>query len=296
MFANGNSTGVYNNSCFHASKIQKTLGRKVSSMLLPPQLEFCVLASTLLVALWKNAQECQTAERRTTYSFLTGDMHDRHTYAVSKGVNGIYILALIFGIFINVPHFISTILLNFVYKWKNKSVIIVYDIGQSLISLSTFVIVYVCSRKIKLDSNFTKKPLIIREYILILSSTGIMAYFTFEFLAGVSGFTISKFIILSSISGMLETFLQTLLLINSCRYTMLQSGSNVISSCSIILVITNLTYWLENSYNRSIISLTRYNDHNNVNYMDIILVPLMIFYRFFSGISAYSMYKRFKIE
>ncbi|XP_062577892.1 uncharacterized protein LOC134239754 [Saccostrea cucullata] len=296
MFANGNSTGVYNNSCFHASEIQRTLGRKVSSMLLPPQLEFCILASALLLTLWQQAQECKTNEVHSTYCLLSGDVNAKCVYVASKGINGIYILALIFGMIINSLHFISTVLLNFAYEWKNKNMTVVYDVGQILYSISVCVIVYVCSHQMKLNFMFTRRSLIFREYILIFSSVGIMAFFTFEVLAGFSGISFSKFIIFSSTFGMLETFLQTLLLINSSRFKILQSGSKVISSCSIILVITNLTYWLENSYNKGIVLLTRNNDNSSFNFVDIILVPLIVFYRFFSGISAYSMYKRFKIK
>ncbi|XP_062577893.1 uncharacterized protein LOC134239755 [Saccostrea cucullata] len=291
MFAQGNTTHFQNRSCFHASEIQKLLGRNLSIMLLPPQLEFCILASTLLVSLWQNASKLQSLGQSSAFSEIHSD---NNTTFNTRKMDGYDVLALIFGIFVNLPILISTVLLDFVYEWKNKDLIIVLDCSETLSALCTCIIVYVCCQKLKSYSNSVRKQMIFREYILILSSTGIMAYFTFGCLASMSGLTLSKSTIVSRIFGILETFLQTLLLVSYHRYTLREYGSKCIAACGMILVITNLMYWLQDSYNRNIFTKTRYIGFIEWHKMEILLVPLMVFYRFFSAMSAYSMYKKFK--
>lgn len=67
LFATGNkTTGFSNISCFHSSDIQNKLGKQVSPILLPPQIEFYILASTLLLSLWQNTKRYGTTQRTET--------------------------------------------------------------------------------------------------------------------------------------------------------------------------------------------------------------------------------------
>lgn len=292
MFANGYVTEERNRSCFHNSEIERKLGSRISPILLPPQLEFCILASTLLMSLWENPKESQTS--RNTFAFDTADhTQPQSTLPQNESIAFSHILALIFGILINVPILVSTVVLTYVYNWENKTAILVLDISESLSALCTCIIVFVCCRYLNVNCVYRTKPLTTREQILIFSSTGIMAYFTLGLLAGLSGFTFRKSTIVSRIFGMLETFLQTLFFIKSARYEMERSEQRVISCCGLMLAVTNLMYWLQDSYNRNIITKTRYLGYMDWNTVELTLVPLMIFYRFFSGISAYVMYKTF---
>ena len=147
--------------------------------------------------------------------------------------------------------------------------------------------------RLKTTSMHTPRPLLFKEYILILSSAGIMSYFMIEILAILTGQTLTKTTILSRAFGMLETSLHTYLLINSSRRTPRDSHrvSPFIPYSSIILVTFYLTYWLLDSYNKHIITNSRCIGYSQWDVVEIILNPLVTFFRFFAGMSAYSMYK-----
>jgi hypothetical protein len=293
MFVSGFFAEKHNRtrSCFRTSEIERKLGSQISPILLPPQLEFCILASTLIMSLWKKSTKPQTL--RNAFLLDTSDGHQPPPIPKNESIAFSHIMALMFGIVINTPILVSTVVLNYVYNWENKSAILALDISESLSAFSTCILVVFCSRCLNRNSVYTKRPLTTREKILMFSSTGIMAYFTLGLSAGLSGYTISKSTIASRIFGMLETFFQTLFLIRSGRYQTQRRGRSVISCCGLVLVVTNLMYWLQDSYNRNIITKTRYIHFMDWNTVELTLVPLMIFYRFFSGISAYTMYKKF---
>ena len=101
-----------------------------------------------------------------------------------------------------------------------------------------------CCHRLKTTSMHTPRPLLFREYVLILSSAGKLSCCMIEILASLTGHTLSKTTILSRAFGMLETFLQTYLLINSSRRSPRDSHrvSPFIPYSSILLVIFYLTY------------------------------------------------------
>ena len=72
-------------------------------------------------------------------------------------------------------------------------------------------------------------------------------------------------------------------LLNSSRRMVSESreGFPIISFSEIILVISNLTYRLLNSYNRHILTKARYVRHTKWNSMELFLFPVITFYRFF---------------
>jgi hypothetical protein len=86
------------------------------------------------------------------------------------------------------------------------------------------------------------------------------------------------------------------LLIHANRYRSDGRSSPWISSCALIMMVINLTYWFLNSY-RGHIFLKGYDRVIETRiwiYAENILVPLLIFYRFLSAMNAYSLYYRFK--
>uniref|UniRef100_A0A8W8J0V6 Otopetrin-2 n=1 Tax=Magallana gigas TaxID=29159 RepID=A0A8W8J0V6_MAGGI len=296
LFVNGNETEFSNVSCFHSSEIQKRLGSKISLILLPPQMEFYILASTLLIALWRNSIRYESTITREPCKLTRDDSYEKICTLVSMGVKEKHLLAVTLGLFINIPIVLSAVLLDFVYEWQNKSVVMFLDFSDSLSALFSCVLVYVSCIKIKRLTVATTKPFLIRDYILILSSTGMMAYFMIGVVASMSGYTLSKSTVVSRVFGMLETFLQTYLLTRSSRHK--ANGncreSTCISFCALILVISNLTYWLLDSYNKHMITKSRYIGFKDWKVVEVLFIPLVTFYRFFSGMGAYSMYKRFK--
>ncbi|XP_052711134.1 uncharacterized protein LOC128185589 [Crassostrea angulata] len=297
LFATGNkTTGFFNRSCFHSSDIQNKLGNQVSPILLPPQIEFYILASTLLISLWQNAKRYGVTQRTEACQLSNVGSREKLGTHLPTGENGKNILAVTLAIFINVPVLITTVLLDFVYDWENKYVVICLDVSETLSAICSCVLVYACLRNISTVSVNSTKSLLVRDYILILSSTGMMAYFMIGVVASMSGYTLSKSTVVSRVFGMLETFLQTYLLTRSSRHTAdgNRRESTCISFCALILVISNLTYWLLDSYNKHMITKSRYIGFKDWNVVEVLFIPLVTFFRFFSGMGAYSMYMKFK--
>lgn len=294
LFIHGDTTGHGNKSCFHTSDTYRGLVKEMSVILLPPEMEFFILSSTLTIYLWQNALEYQTVRHAQTYTVLTGDNYEGLPNTISRDMGGTHILALILGLSVNFPVFISTVLLDFVYDWKTKHLITVLDGSEILSGICTCVVVSVSSHRMKNDLKYTTKPLVMKEYILIISSAGIMAYLAIGFLASLSNNTHQTSSIVSHLFQMVVVFLQTLFLIRSTRYTTGERRTGFTSIAPLFLVTTNLVYWLLDSYNRNFISRSRFGDYANWKFVRIFLVPLTVYYRFFSGMSAYSMNKRFQ--
>uniref|UniRef100_A0A8W8J2E2 Uncharacterized protein n=1 Tax=Magallana gigas TaxID=29159 RepID=A0A8W8J2E2_MAGGI len=296
LFATGNkTTGIQNRSCYHSSEIQKRLGRKLSLILLPPQMEFYILASTLLISLWLNSKQYGTSETTHGESVINEHYLREPRAQSSTGVNGKHVLAVILGVVINIPIVISVVLLDFAYEWQNTNVITSFDVSETLSSILSFIILCVSYHKIGSNSVITIRTMLLRDYILILSSTGEIAFLMVGLLESITGSTVSAATLVNRICGMLEIFLQTHLLISTNRQIgqEFRSGSSFISSCAMILVVSNLTYWLLDSYNKYYITSYRYIHYKDLNVVNL-LIPLVTFYRFFSAMAAYSMYKRYK--
>lgn len=296
LFATGNkTTGIQNRSCYHSSEIQKHLGRKLSLILLPPQMEFYILASTLLISFWLNSKQYGTSKTTHEESVINVHYSGELRTQSSAGVNGKLVLAVTLGLIINIPIVISVVLLDFAYEWQNTNAIISFDVSETLSSIFSFIILCSCYHKIGTNSVITIRTMLLRDYILMLSSTGVIAFLMVGLLESMAGSTVSVATFVNRICGMLETFLQTHLLISTNRQIgqEFRSGSPFISSCAMILVVSNLTYWLLDSYNKYLITSFRYIHYNEWDVVNL-LIPLVTFYRFFSAMGAYSMYKRYK--
>lgn len=291
-----NITMFLNISCFQSSEIKMKLGNKLYPILFPPQMEFYILASTLTLSLWWNSKRYVGSDTTDRSRLVEVPRHTELNDHASTDVNIKHILSVILGVVLNVPIAISTILMNFVYKWQNRYVRIFFDISETLSSVCSCILACACCYKIRSVSLTIPKPMLIRDYILILSSSGVMAFLTAKIIEIPIEFTLTKMTTVSCICGMFETFFQTHLLISSNIKTIpeFRAGSLFISSCAIILLISNLTNWFLESYNKHLYVKARYFGHKDLDVVQFLFLPFVTFYRFFSGMSAYSMYKRFK--
>jgi hypothetical protein len=135
------------------------------------------------------------------------------------------------------------------------------------------------------------------DYILILSSCGMVAYFSLGVLTAFTFPNTMTIYFCCRVLCLLDVYLQTYFFIKVRRYHPNRNRSVLISSCAIILMLTNLLYWLQNSFkkNVSIESLEMVLvGREKGRVMESIFVPLVTFYRFFSGMNAYALYHKFK--
>ncbi|XP_061176979.1 uncharacterized protein LOC133185692 [Saccostrea echinata] len=217
-----------------------------------------------------------------------------------RHIIGQHIFAAVFGILMNLPFFFTTILLIFAFDWENDDAILALQIGEGLSALCIILPVYVCSYHLKkyFSNSWRPAKLTTNEYILILSSSGAMAYYMFGTVTAFTGhFSYLQTFLCTRIILMLEIFLQTHFLIKIRRYHPKGQSSVFISSGGIILMMTNLNHWILSSYSKQNCKRnleTKLVGCESWLYIVNILVPLMLFYRFFSGISGYAIYYTFK--
>ena len=135
------------------------------------------------------------------------------------------------------------------------------------------------------------------EYILILSSCGLVAYFTLGVLTAFTYTDTTMIYSCSRVLCILDVYLQTYFFIKVRRYHPNRNRSVLISSCGIILMLTNLLYWLQNSYKKNVSIESPemiFVGREKGMIMESILVPIVTYYRFFSAMNAYSLYFKFK--
>lgn len=201
-----NITMFLNISCFQSSEIKMKLGNKLYPILFPPQMEFYILASTLTLSLWWNSKRYVGSDTTNRSRLVEVPRYTELNDHASTDVNIKHILSVILGVVLNVPIAISTILMNFVYKWQNRYVRIFFDISETLSSVCSCILACACCYKIRSVSLTIPKPMLIRDYILILSSSGVMAFLTAKIIEIPIEFTLTKMTTVSCICGMFETF------------------------------------------------------------------------------------------
>lgn len=285
--------------CFRTSRIQRELSRKVTPYLLPPRLEFCILASSFIIAFWRWPVESDEETfdnevargERDEYQILSP--HNRND------VKGPHIFIMVIALLINTPLSVAKILQAFVFSWKNESVFFVMHLGECFSAICSIVAIYVCSYILTKGFNCCWRPskLTTNEYVLILASSGMVAYYMFGFLTALASPGPVKMLVFTRTVGMFESYLQTHFLIKIKRYSTIGRSSIVISSAGILLMITNLTYWFLTSYNPRTVATDlelELVERKSWLYIQNTLVPLFTFYRLFSGMMSYSIYSRFR--
>ncbi|XP_062596824.1 uncharacterized protein LOC134258313 [Saccostrea cucullata] len=299
-----NTVPRYSNEsyCFRTSNIQHGLAEQLSPILLPMRMEFCILGSSFIISFLglpfdsatndSNSQRNQNLKETINYTL---DLHERKLHQMGRNI-----CVALCGVFINLPILFATVLLVFAYNWNSDGLILLLQIGECVSTFSGILTVYICSYHLNKNFSYSTRQskLTTNEYILILTSSGMVTYYMFGLVTAFSNHsTPLKMFLCSRLFFLIDTFLQTHLLIKVRRYPTKGKSSNLISSGGIILMSTNLIHWFLNSYNQQ-----RFHKELEPGlvgweswlYIQNILVPLMLFYRFYSGISAYSLYYMFK--
>ena len=298
---NANTTipkGSNESYCFQTSSIQLELGNKLRPFLLPPRLEFCILASSFIISFWTRPLERQQVNT-IDQSINSANDYQRASLKIRHQIHGPHVFVSVVGILLNIPVLFSHFMLAFVFSWKQENVYFAMHLGQCISSVCNVIAIYISSYHLvrQFDNCWRPARLTTNEHILIMSSTAMVAYFVFGILTALSSpFPVYMFLI-SRILALFETFLQTHFLLKLKRYKTDGKTSILISSTGILMMIKNLIFWFVYSYNTY-----RHNTASNlvfVNtaswpYMRQVLGPVKTFYRFFSGMISYSVYHKFR--
>ena len=136
-------------------------------------------------------------------------------------VAGPHVFVTIFAIILNTPIFVTEMLL--VFNWTKQDVLFKMHLGKCVTSIFIIIAIYVCSFHLirRYDNCWRQERLTTNEYILIhvICSSGMMGYFVIGFLTAFSSPVPVHMFFVSRILSLLETFLQTYLLLKLKRCT-----------------------------------------------------------------------------
>lgn len=289
-------------SCYFDSKIQHALNSKLTPFLLPTRMEFFILASSFFISFWHSSSKQQNCHSRVISEELIHGVCDETTALLPRSTENraSHVFAIMISIFLSLPTFLTWLLLSFVYKDDSDHLNTAYEICHCFNSLAIIVIVYITfdnlSRRYIIRENH--RPLTTSETILVFSSAGVVAYSTYGLLFALQS-QVSEHMaaLFRNIFWILETFLQTSLLIQCQRYVLSEKRSKLLSSFALVITITNLINWFLYSVYQNGPTEGReliVGNKRNWAYVKTILVPLLIFYRFTSAMNSYSLYNQIK--
>lgn len=288
--------------CYFSSKIQQNLNHLLTPFLLPTRMEFFILASSFFISFWHSSSKKQNGLSRVSVGGSMQDVCDETTPLLPRNTENraSHVFAIMISIFLSLPTFLTWLLLSFVYTENSDHLNTAYEICHCFNSLAIIVIVYITfdylsTRYIIRESH---RPLTISETILVFSSAGVVAYSTYGLLFALQSHVSEHLAALfRNIFWILETFLQTSLLIQCQRYVLSEKRSKLLSSFALVLTITNLINWFLYSVYQNVPTEGRekiVGNKRNWAYVKTILVPLLIFYRFTSAMNSYSLYHQIK--
>ncbi|XP_061162575.1 uncharacterized protein LOC133171789 [Saccostrea echinata] len=296
------STFQKETECFFSSKIQTELAQKLLPFLLPARMEFFILASSFILSFWHSSSEQQQCEIHFDLE-ETGTEESQEILPLlprSSQNRASNVVVIMISVILNLPTFLTWLLLSFVYTDNNEGLSNSYEICNCINSIATIIIVYIAFDHLSKTYSMSKyqRPLTTSETILVFSSAGVVAYSTYGLLFGLQGNVEEHLAILfRNFIEIIETFLQTSLLIQCQRYILSERKSPLLSSFALILTITNLINWFLYSIYQNVPTEGRekiVGNRRNWAYVQTILVPLLIFYRFTSALNSYSLYQLIK--
>lgn len=280
------------------------LAQKIIPFLLPARMEFLILSSSFMISFWHSSSQEQTCEIQIPLEESRNEESEEQLpllHMPQRSENrASHVFAIMVAIFLNLPTFLTWLLLAFVYVDNNGKLNNAYEICHCLNSIATIIVVYIAFDH--LSNNYSiyehQNSLTTSESILVFSSAGVVAYNTYGLLFAVqSRVEDNMSLLFRSIVAILETFLQTSLLIQCQRYVLSERRSKLLSSFGLVLTITNLINWFLYSIYQNVPTEGRekiVGNKRNWAYVNNILVPLLIFYRFTSAMNSYALYHQIK--
>ena len=219
-----------------------------------------------------------------------------------------FYLIILFGIAVITPVFVALLILLSVRR-HSPQMHFIWEILRCTFTTIHLLFLILTFRRTKQECNLPVASFKLKgkEYILILSSAGAVAYSTFALLSGVmcrSEDPITKnvalIVIIENIVNIVAIYLQTVLIIYGGRCEQ-KAGTQTkligVQNVFVFLVITNMVSWFNNSFisNRLEYSSLQYGFYSSSwNIINETVFPFVIFYRFHSAMDMYEMYRKFR--
>lgn len=318
VFSNTNTTeknGIIEEIiCFHNSSIQ-TLRIHTLKFLNPCGIEYALLATSFMLSLWPSVKKeihdtqdsvnlvnieescdeytplLRRRRNRTTDPTNIRADDPRHRSPIS------FFLAILFGLILNLPVIISTVLTFFGIDSEGFGYF--RDASMATYKLAMLIMVFILFFHLAKygKSNNVKRKLSSTEYILVFANAGTIAVCTFDFIVSLNN---HRYILMSEkILDIILTFLQTTLIMHSTRVTIKKTLDSFIAAeyVCLLLSVCNIVLWVGDSFNNmenSVTSLQNSNNSKTNKVMKYVIFPILVFYRFHASIDLFGLFSRMR--
>ncbi|KAK3084054.1 hypothetical protein FSP39_007392 [Pinctada imbricata] len=319
-----NNTDLKEMVCVFNSTIKKFQG-KILRYLIPARIEAALLSTSFLLSMWPSIRD-NTMFSLQPMSSNDFDVDERQPLLTGTG-NGnaptahasrrhpaSFFASMLYGTSINIIMVVSTLVFVFAFENQERSrrdmypvwrgILISYKFSMLIMVLIVFRIFAKYGEDDDSESNLTAT-----EYILIFSSAGAAASYTFEFIGALqipeSENTIKGMILADSALDIITKYLQTILII-SFKDALLRRYSGCISLeyLYVLLAVSNFLLWCGNSFvNVNLSSMNFPNEKNGglfghdskINSFNrYVLNPIIIFYDFHASMDLFEMYMKLR--
>ncbi|XP_048775786.2 proton channel OtopLc-like [Ostrea edulis] len=301
--------------CFHNSTIQK-LREDTLPFLNPCGIEYALLATSFMLSLWpsvkKEIHDSQELEVSADMDAIE-ESCEEYTPLLRRRVRRTppteacpeelkrrspisFFLAILFGLILNLPVIISTVLVFFdayqsaIYRGVRYSIMVVYKLSMLIM---VFILFHHITKYGK--PNNVKRKLSSTEYILVFANAGTIAVCTFDFIVSLN--SACYILMTENIIDIILTFLQTTLIMHSTRITIKKTVDSVIAAeyVCLLLSVCNIVLWVGDSFNNmeNRVCFTADDKNTKTNkVMKYVVFPILVFYRFHASIDLFGLFSR----
>ncbi|XP_011435998.3 uncharacterized protein [Magallana gigas] len=302
--------------CFHNSSIYN-LRHQSLKVLNPCQIEYALLATSFMMSLWPSVKKEIHDTQDSVNLVNIEESCDEYTPLLRRRRNRTtdpteiradepghrspipFFLAILFGLILNLPVVISTVLGCLNYNSEGFGYF--RDASMATYKLAMLIMVFILFFHLAKYGKSTnvKRKLSSTEYILVFANAGTIAVCTFEFIMSLNH---HRYILMSEkMLDIILTFLQTTLIMHSTRVTIKKTLDSFIAAeyVCLLLSICNIVLWVGDSFNNMENSVTRLDaqDSNNSKtnkVMKYVIFPILVFYRFHASIDLFGLFSRMR--
>ena len=281
----------------------------------PLFVEYLLLAASLLYQIWKDSLpgDARMTLLERHYNILENNNNDRHsnTMNASNTASNTYIrprphnpssgFGVIIGLFFTALFFVLVgFAIGLPKHTDREGYHVAYSIGVFILYLAQVIACYICQLSLQSHQHDPKNFSLDHEEILLyFSLVGIVLWEGFHAYSLILCPDFSVFDFGGDISAIVQHLFQTATIINLRRHKRTQGRCSVwICECVLFLLVTNLTFWVQDSFFIKVVITTpgeRFvKMEHDLGTLGYILHPLSIFYRFHSSVCCVIAWDAFR--
>ncbi|KAL5278662.1 hypothetical protein ACFFRR_003347 [Megaselia abdita] len=289
----------HDNSTSQCTTIIGPLLHDSSVFLFPCIIEYTLICAVILYEMWKTLNSTEKGEKEDDSSICRMAIEHKQFLEnnCSRASFGIF-----FGVLTIVGTIISVIMYFVLYEVNYnvaKEEVTVWEFCLYIITSAVVILIMIVIRKFRYVKQ--NESMVVDCKILILAQIGAYLYGFFNILAACfnpNDDTTSRVeCLIDEICGLLQTSLQTLLILSACKKRCPEKGKNRKPGRDsvLFLLVANIAMWIINTFVKGRAYFNKsHMDFYGVwawNTMTHTAMPLAIFYRFHSTVCLYEIWK-----